>query len=78
MKAASDGYIQLAVASEYRGRIGSLNQITREFSSLSALLAGASAAFLGIKVAVLLAASVVAVIALWSTTTFKKYPVDGW
>jgi hypothetical protein len=78
MKAASDGYIQLAVANEFRGRIGSLNQITRGVSSLSAFLAGASAQFLGVQTAILLAAACVIVIALWSTTTFRKYPVDGW
>ena len=77
-KAITDGYIQLAVAGDYRGRVGSLIQMTRGVSSLSALLAGATAQLLGVQVAIAIAGAVVAVGALWSFRTFRHYGVDGW
>ena len=78
MKAASDSYVQLAVPDEYRGRIGSLNQITRGLSSVAAVLAGTSAELWGVRIAILIAAGLVIVVAYWSFVAFRKYPVDGW
>jgi MFS family permease len=77
-KALTDGYIQLAVAGEYRGRIGSLMQMTRGVSSLSTFLGGATAQFLGVETAIMLAGVSVAGWAVWSFRTFKRYGVDGW
>jgi len=77
-KALTDGYIQLAVAEEFRGRVGSLIQMTRGVSSLSALLAGAMAQFLGVEIAIAIAGATVSAGALWSFRTFKRYGVDGW
>jgi MFS family permease len=77
-KALTDGYIQLAVHDEYRGRVGSLIQMTRGVSSLSALLAGTMAQFLGVEIAIAIAGVTVAAGALWSFSTFRRYGVDGW
>ncbi len=59
-KALLDGYIQLAVPSEYRGRIGSLNQMARGVAALAAFLAGVMVHFLGIWLAIVAARVVIA------------------
>ena len=77
-KAVSDGYMQLAVTPEFRGRVGSLSQITRGLDSLSALLAGALAEVLGVEIALVIGAGVVGLVAIWLLATFKQYGVEGW
>ena len=76
--AATEGYLQLAVPSDFRGRIGALNQITRGISSLGGLIAGAAAQLFGVVLATVIAGLLVIVIAYWSVRAFKRYTVEGW
>ena len=77
-KAVSDGYMQLAVDPAYRGRVGSLTQVTRGFEGLSALFAGAIAQVVGVESALVFAAVITAAIAVWLLLSFRQYGVDGW
>ena len=76
--AAIEGYLQLAVPSDFRGRVGALNQITRGISSLGGLIAGAAAQLLGVVLATVIAGLLVIAIAYWSLRTFRRYTVEGW
>ena len=66
LKATTDGYMQLSVPSEFRGRIGALNQMTRGTSSLAGLIAGGAAQLVGLERAVIAGGLVVLAIAFWS------------
>ena len=77
-KALLDGYIQLAVPSEYRGRIGSLNQMARGVAALAAFLAGAMVHFLGIWLAIVAAGVIIAGIGVWSLTGFRRHRIEEW
>lgn len=76
--ASTEGYLQLAVASDFRGRVGALNQITRGISSLGGLIAGAAAQLLGVVPATVIAGLLVTAIGYWSLRTFRRYTVEGW
>ena len=75
-KAVSDGYMQLAVDSAYRGRVGSLTQVSRGFEGLSAFLAGGIAQVVGVESALVFAAVITGTIAIWLLLSFKRYGVD--
>ena len=77
-KAILDGYLQLAVPSEYRGRIGSLNQMARGIAALAAFLAGVLAQLFGVWVAIVAAAVVVVFIGIWAMLGLRHYQVEGW
>ena len=77
-RALTDGYMQLAVDSAYRGRVGSLTQVTRGLGGLSAFLAGGIAQVIGVQVALVFAAVITGAIAIWLLVSFKRYSVDGW
>ena len=77
-KAVSDGYMQLAVDPVYRGRVGSLTQVTRGLEGLSAFLAGGIAQVLGVQGALVFAGVVTGAIAIWLLLSFKRYGVEGW
>lgn len=77
-KALLDGYIQLAVPSEYRGRVGSLNQMTRGLAALAAFLAGVMVQFLGVWLAIVAAGVLIAVIGVWSLVGLRYNRIEGW
>ena len=77
-KAVSDGYMQLAVDPAYRGRVGSLTQVLRGLTGLSALLAGGIAQVIGVQGALVFAAVIIGVTAIWLLLGFKQYGVEGW
>lgn len=77
-KALLDGYVQLAVPSEYRGRIGSLNQMTRGVAALAAFLAGVMVQFLGIWLAIVGAGVLIAGIAVWALAGLGRHRIEGW
>ena len=77
-KALLDGYIQLAVPSEYRGRVGSLNQVTRGLAALAAFLAGAMVQFLGIWLAIVAAGALIAGVGVWSLLGLRRHRIEGW
>ncbi len=77
-KAVSDGYMQLAVDPAYRGRVGSLTQVTRGLEGLSAFLAGGIAQVVGVQGALVVAAVITGVIAVWLLVSFRRYGVEGW
>ena len=77
-KALLDGYIQLAVPSEYRGRIGSLNQMARGVAALAAFLAGVMVQFLGIWLAILAGGIVIAGIGGWALAGLRHHRIEGW
>lgn len=73
-----DGYIQLAVPSEYRGRIGSLNQMARGVAALAAFLAGVMVQFLGIWLAIVAAGVLIAFIGVWALAGLRHHRIEGW
>lgn len=77
-KALLDGYIQLAVPSEYRGRIGSLNQMARGVAALAAFLAGVMVQFLGIWLAIVAAGVLIAFIGVWALAGLRHHRIEGW
>ena len=77
-KALLDGYIQLAVPSEYRGRIGSLNQMARGVAALAAFLAGVMVQFLGIWLAIVVAGVLIAGIGVWALAGLRRHRIEGW
>ena len=77
-KALLDGYIQLAVPSDYRGRVGSLNQVTRGLAALAAFLAGVMVQFLGIWLAIIAAGTLIAGVGVWSLLGLRYHRVEGW
>lgn len=77
-KALLDGYIQLAVPSEYRGRIGSLNQMARGVAALTAFLAGVMVQVLGIWLAIVAAGVLIAFIGVWALAGLRHHRIEGW
>ena len=77
-KALLDGYVQLVVPADYRGRVGSLNQMARGLAALAALLAGLMVYLLGIWLAIVIASFVIAAIAFWSLVGLRNHQIDEW
>ena len=77
-RATSEGFLQLAISSKYRGRIASLNQISRGLRVLGGFVAGGVAQMIGVEAAIIVAGIIVLGVSILCWLAFRSIPVEGW